>query len=245
MLRSVFLTIFLQSCHGQDAALLLIAPWHQVWLLTHQQKSDPSYQPLVSVLIPAYNEEVGLVSTIKTVLASTYRHIEIIVINDGSTDQSDAVMHSFLAKYRLAMRSVPNAIPLLYHYQQNAGKAVSLNTGISMSHGEIIVSLDADCVLDKDCIAWEKHKETSRVMACCGNIKVGNPGSVLALIQLYEYAASFDARQADALLNTLYVISGAAGAYRRSVVEEIGTYGTDLRGGGEDVDLSIRVQKAG
>ena len=82
-------------------------------------------------------------------------------------------------------------------------------------------------------------------MACCGNIKVGNPGSVLALIQLYEYAASFYARQADALLNTLYVISGAAGAYRRSVLGEIGTYGTDLRGGGEDVDLSIRVQKAG
>ena len=82
-------------------------------------------------------------------------------------------------------------------------------------------------------------------MACCGNVKVGNPGSVLALIQLFEYAASFYARQADALLNTLYVISGAAGAYRRSVLNEIGTYGTALRGGGEDVDLSIRVQKAG
>ena len=245
-LLSILLTVFSSPVTVKMLLFLMIAPWHGLWLLVHQQKRDTAYAPLVSVLIPAYNEAVGLVPTIKTVLASTYRHIEILVINDGSTDTSDAVMHTFLAKYRVAMRGVPGAIPILYHYQQNAGKAVALNTGIGLSHGDIIVSLDADCVLDKDCIAaFVDTMRDDRIMAVCGNVKVGNPGSVLALIQLFEYAASFYARQADALLNTLYVISGAAGAYRRSVFDDIGTYGTNLRGGGEDVDLSIRVQKAG
>ena len=227
---------------------LMIAPWHTLWLMIIERKRSHTtlFKPLVSVLIPAWNEELGLISTIKTVLASTYRNFEIIVVNDGSTDNSDTAMKQFLAKYEAAMNGVSGAIPIVYHYQQNAGKATALNTGISLSHGEIMICIDADCVLDKDCIStFVNAMRDPSVMACCGNVKVGNPGSVLSLIQLFEYAASFYARQADALLGTLYVISGAAGAYRRTIFDKVGTYGTALRGGGEDVDLSIRVQQAG
>ncbi len=227
---------------------LMIAPWHTLFLTLQSQKREQKpYNPLVSVIIPAYHEEQGIVSTIKTVLSSAYRNIEIIVINDGSyLDNSDAVIKEFLEKYSTQMHGVPNAIPITYYYQANAGKAVALNTGIRLSRGEVIVCIDADCVLDKDCIgAFVEAMRDDNVKACCGNIKVGNPGSVLSIIQLYEYAASFYARQADALLNTLYVISGAAGAYRRSIFDDVGWYGTALRGGGEDVDLSIRVQQAG
>ena len=245
---SVILTIFSSPVTMKMLLFLAIAPWYDLLLARHaqKQKQNPPFQPLVSVLIPAWNEEVGLVSTIKTVLASSYRDLEIVVVNDGSTDNSDDIMRRFLAKYHWAMRNVPSAIPIIYHYQQNAGKAVALNTGIALSHGEIVVCIDADCVLDKDCIAsFVESMRDQRVMAVCGNVKVGNTGPLLSRIQLFEYAASFYARQADALLGTLYVISGAAGAYRRTVFDVVGTYSTSLRGGGEDVDLSIRVQQAG
>ena len=227
---------------------LLIAPWHELFMIHRKQhqQHNPSFEPLVSVLIPAWNEEVGLVATVKTILASSYRAIEIVVVNDGSTDTSDALMRRFVEHYNWTMRDVPTAPSILYHYQQNAGKAIALNTAIALSHGEIVMSIDADCVLDKDCIASVVDAmRDPEVMAACGNVKVGNPGHVLGAIQLLEYAASFYARQADALLGTLYVISGAAGAFRRSVFAIVGTYGTSLRGGGEDVDLSIRIQQAG
>lgn len=245
---SITLTLFSSPVSVKMLLFLMIAPWYKLWLTLHTNKQtyNASFQPLVSVLIPGWNEEIGLVPTIKTVLASTYRNVEIIVINDGSTDNSDTVIKQFLAKYATAMNSIPSAIPILYHYKKNEGKAVALNAGIALSHGDIIMCIDADCVLDKDCIgAFVEAMRDDNVMAVCGNVKVGNPGTMLSIIQLFEYAASFYARQADALLGTLYVISGAAGAYRRSVFDTVGTYGTNLRGGGEDVDLSIRVQQAG
>lgn len=245
---SIVLTIFSSPATVKMLLFLLIAPWYELFLVKRRQSQqhDPSFQPLVSILIPGWNEEVGLVATIKTVLASSYRSLEIVVVNDGSTDNSDAVMKRFLEQYTWAMRHVPSATPILYHYQQNAGKAVALNTAIALSHGEIVVSIDADCVMDKDCIAsFVESMHDPSIMAACGNVKVGNPGHVLSHVQLVEYAASFYARQADALLGTLYVISGAAGAFRRTVFDVVGTYGTALRGGGEDVDLSIRVQQAG
>ncbi len=248
LILSVILTFVSSPVSIKMLLFLMIAPWHVLFFALRSHKHlKESFSPLVSIIIPAYHEELGIVPTIKTVLNSAYRNIEIIVINDGSTsDNSDGVIKAFLEKYRVSMYGAPSAIPITYYYQKNAGKATALNTGIGLSHGEIIVCIDADCVLDKDCIgAFVEVMRDDTVMACCGNIKVGNPGSVLGLIQLYEYAASFYARQADALLNTLYVISGAAGAYRRSIFDEVGMYGTELRGGGEDVDLSIRVQQAG
>lgn len=245
---TIILTVLSSPVTMKMLLFLTIAPWYELFLTMRARKRqyDPTFQPLVSVLIPAYNEEVGLVATVKTVLASSYRSIEIVVVNDGSTDNSDTIMRRFLDKYNWMMRGVSSATPIIYYYQQNAGKAVALNTAIALSHGEVVLSIDADCVLNKDCISsFVEALRDPQVMAVCGNVKVGNPGYLLSRIQLFEYAASFYARQADVLLGTLYVISGAAGAYRRSVFDHVGTYGTNLRGGGEDVDLSIRVQQAG
>lgn len=101
------------------------------------------YRPLVSVLIPAWNEEVGLLAAVQSVIKSSYRHAEIIVINDGSTDRSDAIMHDFLLKYR------PRTIPVIYRYQLNAGKAKTLNKGLALARGDIIVTIDADSRMDR------------------------------------------------------------------------------------------------
>ena len=226
---------------------LAVAPWHTLLSTLRAKKYDDAYNPFVSVIIPAYHEEKGIVATIKTILASTYRNIEIIIINDGSTlDNSDTAIKNFIKKYYAAMVGATNVVPIIYDYQANAGKAAALNNGIKRSHGEIIICIDADCAMDRDCIrAFVQVLQDDTIQAACGNVKVGNMNSVLSTVQLFEYAASFYARQTDSLLGTLYVISGAAGAYRREVFDNIGLYGTRLRGGGEDVDMSIRVQQAG
>lgn len=223
----------------------ILAPWYtHVWARRKRHFAQYHYQPLVSAIIPAWNEEVGLVATIKTLLASSYRPLEIIVVNDGSTDQSDTIMHTFLQKYQQNVGISPNAPIIRYHYQPNGGKGSALNAGIALSRGEIIMTFDADCIVHKDAI---KHFITyfadPDVMAAAGNIKIGNTKTILGFIQTIEYHLGFQSKKAEALLNVVFVIGGAAGAFRREVFERLGGYHTGTKT--EDLDLSLRIQEAG
>src|SRR6185369_6979153 len=153
---------------------MLVSPWYDV--LIRKKKIDfkhKEYTPLVSVIIPAWNEEVGLVGTVKTILQSTYRNVEIIVINDGSTDMSDYIMNAFLDDYDA--QHEPHKIPILYKYKKNEGKGRALNEGISLASGEIILSIDADCVVPPQTIGnFVEHFKDEKVMAAVGNVKIGN-----------------------------------------------------------------------
>jgi glycosyltransferase involved in cell wall biosynthesis len=129
---------------------MMIAPWHDVVTGIgdlRQSRTRLSFNPKVSVIIPAWNEEVGLLATVKTVLASTYQNLEVIVVNDGSTDDSDRIMREFELAYNIKSNGVKDAIRLKYFYKENAGKGRALNYGINQSSGDIIISIDADCAL--------------------------------------------------------------------------------------------------
>ncbi len=223
----------------------LIAPWYTyVWEKRRRYYAQRHYRPLVSVIIPALNEEVGLVATIKTILASCYRPLEVIVVNDGSTDLSDSRMRAFLQKYNSNVQGLESYVPVIYHYQPNGGKGSALNTGIALSHGEIIITFDADCVVHKNAVKhFVSYFADPNVMAAAGNIKVGNTKTILGLVQALEYYLSFQIKKAEALLGAIFVIGGAAGAFRREVFYEVGGYHTDTLT--EDLDLSLRLQEAG
>jgi cellulose synthase/poly-beta-1,6-N-acetylglucosamine synthase-like glycosyltransferase len=195
--------------------------------------------------MPAWNEEVGLVSTIKTILASSYRPLEVIIVNDGSTDQSDEIMRAFIQKYQLKVGGSHNYAPVIYHYHSpNSGKGAALNKGISLSHGEIIISFDADCAVHEHAVKhFVSYFADPNVMAAAGNIKVGNTKTILGLVQSLEYYFSFQNKKAEALLGIVLVIGGAASAFRREVFDRLGGY--DAGTLTEDMDLSLRIQEAG
>ncbi|QBD77973.1 glycosyltransferase family 2 protein [Ktedonosporobacter rubrisoli] len=225
---------------------LSLCPWFDIIQIRRRKLGlvKGRYEPLVSVIIPAWNEEVGLLSTVKTLLESTYQNIEIVVINDGSTDGSDRIMQRFVARYCSTMISTPNAPRLIYYYKENGGKGSALNAGIRLSHGDIILSIDADCMVSPDAIAhFVVHFADPEVMAAVGNVKIGNTRTLIGSIQHLEYLFSFYFKKADSILNTIYIIGGAAGAFRREVFERIGMYSTTSIT--EDLDLSMRIQKAG
>jgi poly-beta-1,6-N-acetyl-D-glucosamine synthase len=226
---------------------MCLAPWYSVAQEVKERlgaKEIAAYQPRVSVIIPAWNEEVGLLSTVKTLLQSTYRNMEVVVINDGSTDNSNKVMHEFLSAYRPQQRKEPQAIPVYYRYYPNGGKGQALNRALKLATGEIIVSIDADCAVRPEAIRnFVKCFADPRVMAAVGNVKIGTTGSVLGVLQYLEFLLGFYFKKVDSLFNTVYIIGGAGGAFRREVFEQLGGYNANNIT--EDMELSVRIQKAG
>lgn len=193
------------------------------------------FQPLVSVIVPAFNEAKVIVRTIASLLASDYPNFEIIVVDDGSTDGT----------YELS-KEVFGKNPLVSVFQkQNGGKAEALNFGWKKAKGEIIIGLDADTIFASGTIAALAHRfADERIGAVAGNAKVGNRINIVTKWQALEYVTSqnFD-RRAFASLNCITVVPGSVGAWRRSVLEEAGGFSSDTLA--EDQDLTIQVRKLG
>lgn len=226
---------------------MIISPWHDV-VVAYQDikrvKAIKRYRPLVSVMIPAWNEEVGILDTVESLLKSTYRKVELIVINDGSTDNSDTLIREFVKKYYDEHPSSKRRIEIVYHYKQNGGKGAALNTAIEISKGDILMSIDADCLVMPDTIKnFVRYFVDPEVMAAVGNVKVGNTKTLVGTIQYLEFLFSFYFKKADSIMNTIYIIGGAAGAFRRSALNTVGVYNT--KNITEDIDLSLRIQVAG
>jgi len=196
-----------------------------------------SYAPKVSVVIPAWNEDVGIISTIASVLGNSYENFEIIIVNDGSTDSTDSVIRDYLVKN-------PEINNIRYVNKENGGKASALNSGVKKASGDLIITIDADSVMDKNAIAsFVKYFKDPRVMAAAGNVRIGNSGTLIGSIQHLEYIYGFYFKKADSLMNSIYIVGGAAAAYRKQVFEFFGYFDTDTIT--EDIEMSTRIQSQG
>jgi cellulose synthase/poly-beta-1,6-N-acetylglucosamine synthase-like glycosyltransferase/peptidoglycan/xylan/chitin deacetylase (PgdA/CDA1 family)/spore germination protein YaaH len=198
-------------------------------------KWDPDYQPTVTVLIPAYNEEVVICDTIRSALASEYPKLEILVVDDGSIDHTaELVRENFGREPRVRL--------LL---QSNHGKPSALNHGLSEATGEIIVSIDADTIVDDDAIPkLVRHFADPKVAAVAGNVKVMNRNSWLTRWQALEYVTSQNLeKRAFDLLNCIPVVPGAAGAWRTDLLRSHGGFSGDTVA--EDTDLTLTIRRGG
>ena len=239
-LRLVILILFLPILF-KYIVHLFVSPWYEI-IRKFIYKKNYSFRPHVSVIIPAWNEEVGITDTIQSVINSNYKNIEVIVINDGSTDHTDATLTKFLIEYN--KRFLERKIPILYKKIGNSGKARALNIGVELSTGEIIVTIDADSIMDPFAIEnFIYHFENSKVMSVAGNVKIGNKSKTIGIIQQLEYMYGFYFKKADSLLNSIYIVGGAAAAYRRSIFNELGNFDENIIT--EDIEFSMRIQNAG
>ncbi|MGA2091017.1 MAG: polysaccharide deacetylase family protein [Endomicrobiales bacterium] len=196
---------------------------------------DSSFKPKVSVVIAAFNEGKVISNTIHAVAVSRYPLQEIIIVDDGSTDDT-------FAKAQICGNQYP-LIKLIH--QQNSGKATALNKGIALTTGEIVVCLDADTLFTPDTISFLVRRFIdTRVGAVAGNVKVGNRINILTYWQAIEYITSQNIdRRAYASLNAVTVIPGAVGAWRKEALLAVGGYVSDTLA--EDMDLTWRIRKAG
>ena len=217
-----------------------MAPWYQLVEAFRSQKRV-AYMPSVSVLIPAWNEEVGIKQTIQSVIETQYTHLEIIVINDGSTDLTHETVLGFINEHNNGHYS---KIPIKYRKVTNGGKARALNMALSMAVGELIVTIDADSVMDKNAIKnLVKHFNNPKVASVAGNVVIGNRSKPTGIIQQLEYLYGFYFKRADSLMNAVYIVGGAAASYRRKIIMDMGGFDETIIT--EDIELSTRLQDKG
>ena len=195
--------------------------------------------PLVSVIVPAYNEELNAVSSLRNLLQQDYPNFNVIFVDDGSKDTTFEKVHA----------AFENNMQVQVLTKPNGGKASALNYGMLQTDAGFVVCIDADTKLYPDAVSQlMKHfltdKDTTKIGAVAGNVKVGNEVNMLTRWQAIEYISSqnFD-RQAFANINAITVVPGAIGAFRKQAIDDAGGFTTDTLA--EDCDLTIRILKAG
>ena len=195
----------------------------------------PEPPPLQTVLIPAHNEGKVIVGAVRHVLASDYPNLEVIVVDDGSTDDtSELVSTHYAGDTRVRLFRVPNG-----------GKAAALNVGLKEARGQVVVALDADTHFEKDAISkLVRWFADPAVGAVAGNAKVGNRINMITRWQALEYVTSQNLeRRALAALGCITVVPGAIGAWKRNALERLGGFPLDTLA--EDQDLTLGLLTAG
>ena len=194
----------------------------------------------ISLLIPAHNEEDGIRHALEAAIDATYQNKEIIVIDDGSTDNTYKIAHEFARK---------KLIKLIRREKASGSKATALNYGAAYATGDILISIDGDTIIERKSLdEIAKYFEDKRVIAVSGNVRTisGANGvqNLLTKLQAYEYLISMEmGRRYSAILNSLLIISGAFGAFRKEIFSGVGMYDKDTIT--EDFDLTVKVRKSG
>jgi cellulose synthase/poly-beta-1,6-N-acetylglucosamine synthase-like glycosyltransferase/peptidoglycan/xylan/chitin deacetylase (PgdA/CDA1 family) len=194
--------------------------------------NEPHEKP-VSIVVPAFNEAVGIERAIRSLAASDYPEFEIIVVDDGSTDGTGDLVE------RLQLPDVKVV------RQTNLGKPAALNRGIEAARHEVVAMVDADTIFEPETLErLVQPLRESEVGAVSGNTKVGNRRRLLGRWQHIEYVMGFnlDRRLYD-VLECMPTVPGAVGAFRRSAVEEAG--GVSAATLAEDTDLTLAIGRAG
>lgn len=189
--------------------------------------------PSLSILVPAYNEEKVIERTIEGLLETDYPDKEIIVIDDGSNDKTLEIASKYKSKVKVL-------------HKENGGKASALNYGIAFTKGEIIAIVDADTIIGRNALKQlvKGFGKDEKVAAVAGNIKVRNRMNWLTWTQALEYVAGIEIiRRAFDFFGSITIVPGALGAYKKSTLEEVGTFHKDTLV--EDFDATIKVLKTG
>ncbi|HEX8872415.1 MAG TPA: glycosyltransferase, partial [Candidatus Acidoferrum sp.] len=233
--RFLIATIFILGIVMVSARALIIGILAVIEKLRpdHAHLSEPP--PGVTVLIPAHNEESVIVQTVTSVLLSDYDDIRVIVVDDGSTDQTLELLRSNFGA---------NDCVHIIH-QVNRGKAAALNNALAHAETEIVVTIDADTEIESDAIRkLVRHFSIPSVGAVAGNVKVGNRSKWLTRWQALEYITSQNMeKRAFDLLNCITVVPGALGAWRKQAIAAVGGITADTVA--EDADLTIAIRRLG
>lgn len=224
----------------------------------------------MTILIPCYNEQDILKTSIEGMIGLNYSSKEVIYINDGSSDQTMETLKSLLQLKSCSLEQENEGLlyePIRGFYQsskypyiyvidkENGGKADALNAGVQFASSELIVTLDADSILAENALGVVNHRfQDENVIAAGGMVHVLQGASTtnsapdltlnmkhILRFQLLEFIKGFYVFKTSlARLNALSVISGAFGIFKKDVLLKVNGFRKTI---GEDIDITLKFQQ--
>jgi len=184
----------------------------------------------VTIIVPAYNEEVVIQNSIKSLLKQTYKNKEILVVDDGSKDRTFELASRFTIYPEVRVLTKPNG-----------GKSKAINYGIEHSSGELIMVVDADSKLKEDAVElMARYFSDPNIAAVAGSVYVVNQDTLLTRLQALEYIEGLNmVRNGQALVKLVNIIPGPIGMFRKSALYEVGLYDHDTFA--EDCDVTLKL----
>lgn len=202
-----------------------------------RRDEEPAALPRVTVIVPVFNEAAVIDSALRSLLQLDYPSYDIIVVDDGSTDDTRRVAARLEGNHgRATIRVVTKA---------NGGKASALNAGIALAQTPYVLCMDGDSRLAPDALRHAmRHFGDERVAAVAGNVKVVNRNNIWTRLQALEYIEGLNMpRRAQGFLRVVNIVPGPIGIFRRDVLRRVGGYDTDTFA--EDADLTLKIVTAG
>jgi biofilm PGA synthesis N-glycosyltransferase PgaC len=220
--------------------------------LRRSKKINSDSNPLVSVIVPAYNEEKVIERNLQSVWNNTYQNVEIIVVSDGSTDNTDDAVRRYIESRTRSYRQVepkivrtkdglkrvwqrgqvPMTRKIRLVRQRNGGKGSALNHALRyFARGELVMSLDADSVLHKRAIANViKYFDDPRVAGVAANVRIIEKNRILGILQRFEHMIGYRSKKFFTITNSELIVGGVASTYRRKLLEEVNYYESSFIG---------------
>ncbi|MDY6778866.1 MAG: glycosyltransferase [Candidatus Nanohaloarchaea archaeon] len=192
----------------------------------------PDDWPTVSIIVPAYNEEDTLDMTLEALTDLNYPEdlLDIIVVNDGSTDGTRAIAEQYAEQDDITLIN-----------QENQGKGAALNTGLEEATGEFVACVDADSRVDPDAIKNIIATFDEDTAAVASAMKVHEPENFLQRLQWVEYIVGIFLRRIMSWIDSITVAPGPLSVYRREVIEDLGGFDEDSIV--EDMEIVFRLQQ--
>jgi biofilm PGA synthesis N-glycosyltransferase PgaC len=191
--------------------------------------------PMVSIVVPCFNEEANLHDTIGSLLAQNYPDFEIIAVNDGSSDRTGAILDELCALHP-KLRVI--------HFAANQGKGLALRMGVLASRAEFIVCIDGDSILHPNATAYlvQPMIANPRVGAITGNPRIRTRSSLIGHIQVGEFSSIIGMiKRAQRIYGRIFTVSGVVTAFRKQALHRVGYWSLNMVT--EDIDVSWNLQR--
>jgi len=207
------------------------------WERRGDRKSGPpefENAQMVSILVPCFNETPNAAETIAAAINQNYPNFEVIAINDGSSDTTDAVLDRLTKAYP-ALRVI--------HFPENQGKAMALRMGALVARGEYLVCIDGDALLDVNATSYLVRLlvDNPRVGAVTGNPRIRTRSTLLGRVQVGEFSMTIGLiKRAQRIYGNVFTVSGVIAAFRRSALHRVGYWSLDMIT--EYIDVSWMLQ---
>lgn len=239
LLAFVFFYPLLMSCLWIAGGLYFWWHWerHWKWGERHEDRDVPELRgnPLVSILVPCFNEADNGGETLLAALNQNYSNIEVIAINDGSSDGTADILDRLAVQHK-SLRVV--------HLAQNQGKAMALRMGALVANSEYLVCIDGDAVLDPDAASFLVAPliNNPRVGAVTGNPRIRTRSTLIGRIQVGEFSSIIGLiKRTQRVYGKVFTVSGVVAAFRHAALDRVGYWSLDMIT--EDIDISWKLQR--